>query len=105
MNFFYAFPHKLFDYMLAGLPVIIPYFAREIAPIVNEEECGILVDTSKAKAIAEAISQLINEPSERMRLGNNGHRAVIKKYNWEREAKKLVDMYLDIESSSCNSMK
>jgi glycosyltransferase involved in cell wall biosynthesis len=105
MNFFYAFPHKLFDYMLAGLPVIIPYFAREIAPIVNEEECGILVDTSKAKAIAEAISLLINEPSERIRLGNNGHHAVIKKYNWEREAKKLVDMYLDIESNSCNSAK
>lgn len=95
-NHEYAFPHKLFDYMLAGLPVIAPKFAQEIKPIIEKEDCGILVDTSKPNEISRALDFLADNPDERKRLGNNGKKAVIKKYNWENEAEKLINFYLDL---------
>jgi glycosyltransferase involved in cell wall biosynthesis len=95
-NHVYALPHKMFDYMLAGLPVIAPKFAEEVAPIIQEADCGILIDTSNPAEIAEALSRLVNDQKERERLGQNGRRAVIERYNWESEAQKLLQMYLEL---------
>jgi glycosyltransferase involved in cell wall biosynthesis len=94
-NHVYALPHKLFDYMLAGLPVIVPDFAEEVSGIVREAECGLLVDPSNPREIAEALRLLASDADLRRRLGQNGRRAVLEKYNWEAEAQKLIPMYRD----------
>jgi glycosyltransferase involved in cell wall biosynthesis len=96
-NHVYALPHKMFDYMLAGLPVIAPAFAEEVAPIIKQADCGILVDTSNPDEIAQAIDYLAANPVERKRIGENGRRAVIERYNWEAEAEKLIRMYKELE--------
>jgi glycosyltransferase involved in cell wall biosynthesis len=88
-----AMPHKMFDYMLAGLPVIIPDFAVEVAPSVKEEACGILVDPSDPISIALAFDRLASSPTLRKEMGSRGRDAVLRKYNWEAEARTLVEMY------------
>lgn len=93
-NHVYALPHKMFDYMLVGLPVIAPDFAEEVASIIKETDCGILVDPSNPDEIAKALDHLVADAHERQRLGENGRRAVLERYNWETEAEKLVNMYL-----------
>jgi glycosyltransferase involved in cell wall biosynthesis len=100
-----ALPHKLFDYMVAGLPVIAPAFAREVAEIVGGNECGLLVDTSNPRAIAEALDRLARDPEERDRLGANGRKAVLERYNWERESEKLVGMYQELARETGSSSK
>ncbi len=92
-NFVHALPHKLFDYMLARLPVIVPDFAVEVADIVRDSQCGILVDTTKPEDIARAMDRLAADPDLRFRMGRKGHDAVMKRYNWEHEAKELIAMY------------
>jgi glycosyltransferase involved in cell wall biosynthesis len=85
-------PNKLFDYMLVSLPVIASNFPlyREV---VEGSHCGLLVDPSKAREIAQAMAYLIEHPAEARQMGENGRRAVIEKYNWEKESEKLLQIY------------
>ena len=89
-------PHKMFDYMLAGLPVIAPSFAPEIVYIINEAKCGLLIDTADPNAIAKAMRQLVENPGKASAMGKNGAKAVVERYNWEREASVLINMYRKI---------
>lgn len=93
LNFTHALPHKLFDYMLAELPVIVPDFAAEVAEIVRDAGCGLVVDTTDPAAIASALDRLAGDPEERERLGRNGRAAVLERYNWAPEGDRLIEMY------------
>jgi len=87
-----ALPHKLFDCMLAGLPVIVPRFAAEVASMVTEAGCGELVDTADPAAIAAAITRLA-DPARRAALGAAGRRAALTRFGWAGEAERLVALY------------
>jgi glycosyltransferase involved in cell wall biosynthesis len=91
-NHVFATPHKLFDYWLAGLPVIAPDFSIELREYVNETGAGVLIDPSDPDAIAEAIARLA-DPGVRGPMGEAGREAVLRRYNWEAEAATLLAMY------------
>jgi glycosyltransferase involved in cell wall biosynthesis len=90
-----ALPHKLFDYMLAGLPVIAPDFAEETAAVVRESGCGLLVDTSDPAAIAAAVAALA-DPARRAEMGAAGRAAALGRFGWAGEAARLVALYRDL---------
>jgi glycosyltransferase involved in cell wall biosynthesis len=90
VNHTFAMPHKLFDYMREGKPVIAPDFAIEVANILDGAEAGVLVEVTDPKAIALAIVELLTHPELAARLGENGRRAVEERYNWELEEVKLL---------------
>lgn len=87
-----SYPIKLFEYMAAGLPVVVSDFPlwREI---VTDAECGLVVNPLDADAIATAIAWLLDHPDEAAAMGERGHRAVVTRYNWGKEAEKLVNLY------------
>ena len=93
-----AYPNKLFEYMAAGLPVIASDFPLWRS-IVNGAECGICVDPTDPVAIRRAIVQLMDDPEQCRRLGENGRRAVQEKYSWHSEEKKLLILYQNILGS------
>ena len=101
-NHVFALPHKAFDYMVAGIPVVAPDFAVELAPIIEDADCGILVDTADPESISAALDRLAGNDDERHRLGANGRHAVFTKYNWENEATRLISMYHDLQSVPVN---
>ena len=90
-----AWPVKLFEYMAAGLPVVASNFPlwREI---VEGNNCGLCVDPLEPKEIAKAIEYLLTHPEEARRMGENGRRAIVEKYNWEREGEKLLKLYEEL---------
>jgi len=88
-------PNKLFDYMLMSLPVVASNFPL-YKEVIDESQCGIIVDPSNPDEIAKAITYLIEHPEEAVHLGNNGRRAVEERYNWEVEGKKLLEVYRNI---------
>ncbi|MFP4454136.1 MAG: glycosyltransferase [Desulfobacterales bacterium] len=44
-------------------------------------------------AIAEAIQCIPDHPDEAWAMGRRGRAAVEEKYNWEREAEKMISLY------------
>ncbi len=90
-------PNKLFDYMLVGLPVIASNFPlyREV---VEPSHCGLIVDPSRPEEIARAMEYLIEHPQEARQMGENGRRAVLAQYNWEKEGEKLLHIYAAVLS-------
>lgn len=88
----FSLPVKLFEYMSAGLPVIASNFAVW-SQIIKENECGIMVDPLNPDEIARAIEYLAKNPELRRKMGENAKKAVIEKYNWEEESKKLISLY------------
>ncbi|MGC9330440.1 MAG: glycosyltransferase [Bacteroidales bacterium] len=90
-----ALPVKMFEYMLAGIPVIasdIPLWKS----IVEKADCGITVDPFKPGEIASAIVMLTENNELAEKLGRNGQQAAMKYYNWKDEEKKLLKIYQEI---------
>jgi len=87
-----AQPNKMFEYMSAGVPIITSNFPlwREI---VEGNKCGICVEPTDAAAIGAAIQFLVDNPGEAFEMGQRGRRAVVDKYNWSNEEKKLFALY------------
>jgi glycosyltransferase involved in cell wall biosynthesis len=87
-----SLPIKLFEYMAAGLPVIASNF-KLWNEIIQKHNCGIVVDPLDVHAIAKAIKSLMENKEQAKIMGENGRNAVIAKYNWETESKKLIFLY------------
>ena len=85
-------PNKLFEYMCCGIPVIASYFPLWKL-IVENNKCGICVNPNNPREIARAINFIQKNPKKAMLMGKNGREAVLKKYNWVFEEKKLIELY------------
>lgn len=90
-----AMPTKLFEYLGAGLPVIISD-TLQCSSIVKDNECGLVVDPSDVQAIARAITFFIQNPAIAQAMGERGRRLVTERYQWKSEATKLTKLYAEI---------
>lgn len=85
-------PNKLFEYVLAGLPVVgsdLPMIAR----FVHDHGVGAAVDPEDAGAIADALDHVLApERHERLREAATGARDAI---DWGREREILAGVYRD----------
>lgn len=87
-----AMPHKMFEYMAAGIPVIASNFTFW-RPIIADTKCGLLVDPKDPKSIAGAIEYLLTHPKEAEEMGRRGREAVEKIYNWRTQEQELLKLY------------
>ncbi|MGE0825499.1 MAG: glycosyltransferase [Candidatus Binatia bacterium] len=91
-----AMPVKLFDYMSYGRPLVVTA-CRETATLVRELQAGLVVEPTAA-ALADGISQLIENPALARHLGGNGYRAIQTTHSWSHRAKQLLHMIEEIEN-------
>lgn len=85
-----SYPTKLFDYMALGLPVItsdLPLLRAVVQPV----NCGFCVSPYDAEALAKRMVWMIEHPEQWKEMGENGRKAVLEKYHWEKN--KLLEIY------------
>lgn len=90
------FPTKVYEYMAAGLPVIVsdyPFMRRS----VQQDQFGVAVDPADSEAIAAAIRKILADPNQAQLMGERGRQAVVQKYNWGIEEQKLFALYRSLE--------
>ena len=88
-------PNRLYEYMYCGVAVLGEDFP-EVRRVVNDSECGLLVDSSSPKDIADKVLYLFNNPDEMIEMGHRGREAIMTKYNYETALESLQDFYSDI---------
>ena len=96
LNHFYSLPNKLYEYPMAGVPVIASGFP-EIKKVLNRYDYGITVDPGSPSAIAAVVQRLAEDESLRRRLASNGRKAALNELNWNFQKVKLLKMYQSLQ--------
>ncbi|TBW51583.1 glycosyltransferase WbuB [Marinobacter halodurans] len=93
----HTIPNKIFDYMLAGLPVlttpVIP-----ICRIIESTNCGLICDDNKPDFTIAKNLEKLRDPAFRKKLGTNGQNAVLERYNWEKDKNVLLSVFEALEA-------
>jgi glycosyltransferase involved in cell wall biosynthesis len=88
---------KFFEYMAAGLPIIYTDFPAWKA-FLEPLNVGIAVDPGDFSKIKETVLRLKQEDDLRKKMGENGRKAILDTYNWEKEEEKLLTLYSTLAS-------
>jgi len=88
-------PNKLFENLAAGIPTIASNFP-EMAKIISEEKCGLLVDPTQPHEIADVIEYLYRHEGAKLEMGRNALTAARERYNFGKQAEKLKSIYQNL---------
>jgi glycosyltransferase involved in cell wall biosynthesis len=88
--------NKLFEYAMAGVPVIVD-LGTEHCRLVRQEDLGRCADVSDPASVAAAIAGLLDaSPAERTRLRTHVRDVALHRYSWERTRDGLVTLYREL---------
>ena len=91
-SFELSMPNKLFEYFMAGLPVLGSQ-GTEIRAIIEATGAGeVVADVSDPVAVGCAIERLLDDEPRRCSYGQAALLAA-KQYNWDLEAPRLSEVY------------
>ncbi len=88
LNYYFALPNKLFDYIQAGIPVLCSDLP-EMTKIVSEWKVGWTLKDRSPENLAKQLESILQDPSERLQK----HEACIeaaKELVWENEVEILL---------------
>lgn len=85
-------PNKLFEYMLAGIPILSSNFDYW-RQFVIDLQTGRMVDPKDSSAIAREIVWFLNHPEESAEMGQRGRSLALTTFSWSSEAEKLCEFY------------
>lgn len=100
---FFAMPSRMpeglglvfLEAMACGIPVIGTR-SGGTPEIVDHGRTGLLVENNTPQELASAIRQMLNDPAERLRMGQRARELVASRYTWRQFAVQYLEVY-----SSC----
>lgn len=90
--------NKVFEYMLAGLPIVCTNFTSWKELIIDKYHCGIAVSPKSVDEIRDAITILCENKNLAYEMGYNGQNAVLNEFNWSTQEQNLINIYSDLLS-------
>ena len=90
-SYYYCSPNKIYEYMLAGIPVIASNFP-EMEKLIYTYNIGDTFDPKYPSDIARAARRIISNIFE-YKSRKKSFQLAAKQNNWENEAKKLKEIY------------
>jgi len=91
LNYRFALPNKLFDYIQAQIPVLVSNLP-EMAAIVKKYKVGAITDSLEPKQLAARISDALFNESKR-KIWKENLPAAAKELVWENEEKVIQDLF------------
>jgi glycosyltransferase involved in cell wall biosynthesis len=92
LNHYFCLPNKLFEYAMAGLPVIISNM-KEMRELVEFYDMGIIVEEESVNALNDAIDTILRSDLKQMK--QNARRCA-KENSWEVQELKMIKGYMSI---------
>jgi glycosyltransferase involved in cell wall biosynthesis len=87
---FFGSPTKLFEYMGLGKPIVASAL-EQIAEVIEHERTGLLSPPGDARAAADQIARLLDDPGLRSRLGDAALEEARKTYSWAAHTRRILD--------------
>ena len=91
LNYRYALPNKLFDYIQAEKPVLVSDLP-EMKKIVQQYKCGEIVIERTPKSLAMQINEMLHNDLQ-LKLYSDGCKIAAKELCWEREEQTILKIY------------
>ena len=91
LNHFSTDSNKLFEYIIAGLPVVTSNLP-EIRKIVNEYKIGLLTNPGNTEELIQSLRTLVSDLGLRKEYSDNAKLAA-KQLNWDTQQYKLTALY------------
>jgi len=95
-NHLIAMPTKILEYMASKLAVVTSDLPL-VKKFIEKEKCGLVFRSTSYKDLANKISRLASDRELVKRMAENGEKAFLEKYNWQKEEKKLLKIYKELE--------
>lgn len=95
LNYQYALPNKLFNYINCEVPVLVSNLP-EMSAVVSQYKVGETIGEINPEAIAEKINSLFAHPEKLKEYKANTKKAA-EELNWETEQKIIQDLVRDIK--------
>lgn len=87
--------NKFYDYLASGLPVLLNYQGWQAA-YLRDWNCGLASAMGDLEALADNVQRLLNDPSLRAEMGNNGRRLAETHFDRSRIAADLLAEFTEI---------
>ena len=91
LNYRFALPNKLFDYIQAQVPVLVTNLP-EMATIVNHYQVGEITSTLEPERLAEKINEALFN-IEKREIWQKNLKIAAKELTWEKEEKVLIEIF------------
>jgi len=98
LNHRFALPNKLFEYLMAGLPVLASDLP-EISGVVTTFEVGCVVDPANRAALVKALQRMVDDQEARARWAAQAPR-VFETFSWEKASQRFMKTYQDLLNRS-----
>ncbi len=89
LSYYYCLPNKLFEYAMAGLPVIVSNM-KEMRELVEKYNMGIVVIDDKIESMNNAIDKILQSDIKQMK--QNARRCA-EENSWEVQEIKMINEY------------
>lgn len=93
-NHYYCSPNKLFEYLMAGIPVIVSNL-YELKRMVTRLEIGIVAGDNTVNGLEKAVDDAFRADSALLRINIERIRSV---YSWEQQERNFLETYTDLTS-------
>lgn len=90
-------PLKIFEYMAMGKPVV-----SSKVGVIGEyiDGAGLTYREGDVKDLAQKLLKLLADDDLVKKLGKNGRQKVLREYNWENQAKKIIKIYQELQKGN-----
>ncbi len=93
-------PNKFFDYIAAGLPVLVNY-PGWLADLINQNKCGLAISPEDPQRFAEGLIELARDKNKLKQMGQSARELALREFSREKLAVEFVGCLERVSDKKC----